>query len=53
MNIPLIEPMLHTKAREIAQRLMLKIFRQTMDGFNRSGHDKTLTFDPYLVSQQE
>jgi hypothetical protein len=53
MNIPVTELMLQAKAREIAQRFHVEIFRQEMDGLNRSGHDTTLTFDSYLVNQQQ
>jgi hypothetical protein len=40
------------KATEITQRLQ-RIFGHAMDGLNRSGHDTTLTFHSYLVSQKE
>jgi len=52
MNIPVIGTTLHTKAREMAQRIHVGIFRQAMDGFNHSGHN-TLTLDSCLVSRQE
>jgi len=51
MTIPVTGPMLHTKARAIAQRIHVGIFRQAMDGFSHSGHN-TLTLDSYMVSQQ-
>jgi hypothetical protein len=40
------------KVTEITQRLQ-RIFRHEMDGLNLSGHDTTLTFHSYLVSQKE
>jgi hypothetical protein len=52
MTIPVTGSMLHTRARETAQRIHVGIFRQAMDGFNHSGNN-TLSFDSHLVSQQE
>jgi hypothetical protein len=51
MNIPVTGPT--QKPGKLHRDFMLEIFRQAMDGLNRSGHDTTLTFDSQLVNQQQ